>query len=61
MNLQVKDFGKVSLAMKSTCAKSDAKVITIPTSVTKITKEEYVKISMPANKTLATTSNVVAK
>jgi hypothetical protein len=61
MNLQVKDLGKVALAMKSTCAKSDAKTITIPTSVTKITKEEYVKISMPSNKTLQSTTNVVSK
>jgi uncharacterized protein YxeA len=61
MNLQVKDLGKVSLLMKSTCTKSEAKEITLPTSKIKLTLEEYTKLVTPTNKTLAATTNVVAK
>ena len=61
MNLQVKDFGKVSLGMKSTCTKSDVKAIDLPTSKIKLTAEEYAKLAMPTNTTVAATSNVVAK
>jgi hypothetical protein len=61
MNLQVKEFGKVSLVMKSTCTKSEAKEITLPTSIVKLTLEEYTKLVTPTNKTLAATTNVVAK
>ena len=45
MNLQVKDFGKISIAMKSTSTKSEVKAITLPTSKIKLTAEEFAKIS----------------
>ena len=61
MNLQVKDFGKVSFVMKSTCTKSEVKAITIPTSKVKITKEEYTKLFAPTNTSIPANSNVVAK
>jgi uncharacterized protein YxeA len=61
MNLQVKDFGKVSLVMKSTGTKSEAKAIDLPTSTIKLTAEEYAKLAIPTNTTVAATSNVVAK
>jgi len=61
MNLQVKDIGKMSLVMKSTCTKSKVKGITLPTSTIKLTMEELAKLSAPADTTLAATTNVVAK
>jgi hypothetical protein len=61
MNLQIKDLGKVSLEMKSTCTKSEVKSITLPTSKVKLTKEEYMKLAAPTNTTIASTTNVVAK
>jgi len=63
MNLQVKDLGKVSLVMKSTCTKSEVKEITLPTSKVKLTLEEYTNLLTPTNTTIATTAttNVVAK
>ena len=61
MNLQIKDAGKVSLEMKSTCVKSEVKEITLPTSEIKLTAEEYAKLATPTNKTVAATSNGVAK
>ena len=61
MNLQVKDFGKISFVMKSTSTKSEVKAITIPTSKIKLTVEEFAKISAPTNTTIAATTNVVAK
>lgn len=61
MNLQVKDFGKVSLVIKSTATKSEVKAITLPTSKIKLTAEEFAKISAPADTTISETTNVVAK
>ena len=61
MNLQAKDFGKMSLVMKSTCTKSEVKAIDLPTSKIKLTAEEYAKLATPTNATVAATSNVVAK
>jgi hypothetical protein len=61
MNLQIKDLGKVSLAMKSTCAKSEVKEITLPTSSIKLTLEEYTKLCAPTNTTIPATTNVVTK
>jgi hypothetical protein len=61
MNLQVKDFGKMSFVMKSTGTKSEVKEIAIPTSKIKLTAEEFAKLSAPTNATLPATTNVVAK
>jgi uncharacterized protein YxeA len=61
MNLQVKNFGKISLVVKATGTKSEVKAITLPTSKVKLTAEEFAKISAPTNTTLAATTNVVAK
>lgn len=63
MNLQVKDFGKISLVMKSKCDKSEVKAITLPTSKIKLTAEEFAKISAPTDTAIAASSatNVVAK
>jgi len=61
MNLQVKDLGKVSFVMKSTCTKSEAKEIVLPTSKVKLTLEEYAKLCAPTNAAIPATTNVVAK
>ena len=63
MNLQIKDFGKISLVMKSKCDKSEVKAITLPTSKIKLTAEEFAKISAPADTAIeaSATTNVVAK
>ena len=63
MNLQIKDFGKISLVMKSKCDKSEVKAITLPTSKIKLTAEEFAKISAPTDTAIAASSatNVVAK
>lgn len=63
MNLQIKDFGKISLVMKSKCDKSEVKAITLPTSKIKLTAEEFAKISAPADTAIEASSatNVVAK
>jgi len=61
MNLQVKDLGKVSFVMKSTCTKSEAKEIVMPTSKVKLTLEEYVKLCATDNTAIPATTNVVAK
>lgn len=58
MNLQIKDIGKISLVMKSTCAKSEVKAITLPTSKIKFTAEEFAKLSVPSETTI---TNVVTK
>ena len=61
MNLQAKDFGKISFIMKSTATKSEVRTFTLPASKIKLTAEEFAKISAPTNTTLAATTNVVAK
>ncbi|BCZ48672.1 hypothetical protein psyc5s11_47390 [Clostridium gelidum] len=61
INLQIKDFGKISIAVKATSTKSEVKAITLPTSKIKLTAEEFAKISAPTSTTIAATSNVVAK
>jgi len=63
INLQVKDFGKVSITMKSTSTKSEVKAIDIPSSKIKLTAEDFAKMSTPTNTTIETTTatNVVAK
>jgi len=61
INLQVKDFGKVSITMKSTSTKSEVKAIDIPSSKIKLTAEEFAKISAPTNTTIPATTNVIAK
>jgi len=61
MNLQIKDAGKVSLEMKSTCANSEVKAMTLPTSKVKLTVEEYTKLLAPTSAAIPATTNVVAK
>ena len=61
MNLQAKDFGKISFIMKSTATKSEVRTFTLPASKIKLTAEEFAKISAPTNTTIAATTNVVAK
>jgi len=61
MNLQIKDAGKVSLEMKSTCTKSEVKAMTLPTSKVKLTVEEYTKLLAPTSAAIPATTNVVAK
>lgn len=62
MNLKLKDIGTITLAMTSSDVKSDAKDITFPTNVLKVTQDDFNKILVPAN-TIATknAANVVAK
>jgi uncharacterized lipoprotein YehR (DUF1307 family) len=59
INLQVKDFGTVSLGMKSTGTKSEVREITLPTSKIKLTVEEYTKLLSPTNTTIPATKNVI--
>ena len=64
MNLQVKDFGNVSLVMKAISIKSEAMAITIPTSKIKLSSEEFLKLNTPDTQTtteIAASQNVVAK
>ena len=61
MNLKVKDFGEVSLEMKSTSIKSDVKAIITPTSTLKMTQEEFNTLLAPADTNIEATSNVIAK
>lgn len=63
INLQIKDFGKVSLLLNTKSTKSEAKSITLPTSKIKLTAEEFAKISAPTDTAIAASSatNVVAK
>ncbi len=61
VNLQVKDFGKISFVMKSTSTKSEVKAITLPTSKIKLTAEEFAKVSAPTNTTIEAKTGVVAK
>ncbi len=61
INLQIKDFGKMSIVMKATSTKSEVKAITLPTSKVKLTAEEFAKLVTPENTTIASTTNVVAK
>ena len=61
INLQIKDFGKISIAVKGTSTKSEVKAITLPTSKIKLTVEEFAKISAPTKTAIPTTTNVVAK
>lgn len=60
MNLQIKDFGKVSFVMKSTSAKSEVKAITLPASKIKLTAEEFTKLYLYAPSE-TTITNVVTK
>lgn len=57
MNLKVKDFGDVSLNMKSSAVKSEVKEIISPTSVLKVTQADLLKILTPSKET----SNTIAK
>lgn len=57
MNLQIKDFGNISLLMKTVSAKSEAKEITLPTSKIKLTAEDFAKISAPADEAIETTED----
>jgi hypothetical protein len=61
MNLQAKDFGKISFVMKSTATKSEVLTFILPSSRIKLTAEDFAKISAPTNTTIAATTNVVAK
>lgn len=62
MNLKIKDFGSISLNLKTTDAKSEVKEMTFPTSTLKVTQEEFNKMLAPAEKTTtATTTNVITK
>ncbi|AWK50885.1 hypothetical protein DIC82_07575 [Clostridium beijerinckii] len=61
MNLQVKDFGKISISVKGTNTKSEVKEVTLPASKIKLTAEEFAKISAPTNTTIPATTNVIAK
>lgn len=64
VNLQVKDFGTVSIVVKATSTKSEVKAVTFPTSKIKLSPEEFVKLTTPATQTttaIAATKNVVAK
>lgn len=64
VNLQIKDFGKVSMAVKATSTKSEVKAITFPTSKIKLSPEEYFKLAAPKTQTttaIAATKNIVAK
>jgi conserved hypothetical protein TIGR01655 len=61
INLQIKDFGNISIAMKETNTKSEVKEITLPTSKIKLTSEEFEKLFTPTNTTITSTTNVVAK
>lgn len=61
MNLQVKDFGKISIVTKSTSTKSKVESVHMPASRIKLTEDEFDKISAPTNTTIETTTNVVAK
>lgn len=60
MNLQIKDFGNVSIAMKSVSIKSEVMAITLPTSKIKLSAEELTEL-MDSPTTIEVTNNVVAK
>ena len=62
MNLKIKDSGSILLTMKTTDTKSEVKEITFPTSTLKVTQEEFNKMLVPTDTTVAsTTTNVIAK
>lgn len=61
INLQVKDFGKFAIDMKTTSTKSEVKDMAFPTSTIKLTMEELAKLITPTSTTIAATTNVVAK
>lgn len=60
MNLKIKDFGNISLTMKSTATKTDVKSISFPTSTIKLTGEEFAKLENPTSSIIeATTANTL--
>lgn len=64
VNLQIKDFGKYGIDMKTTSTKSNLKEMTFPTSTIKLTLEEFTKLIMPTAQTtteIEASTNVVAK
>lgn len=61
INLQIKDFGTVSIEVKATSTKSEVKAITLPTSKIKLSAEEFVKLTTPTTTDIAATTNVVTK
>lgn len=64
VNLQIKDFGKYGIDMKTTSTKSDLKEMTFPTSTIKFTLEEFTKLITPTAQTtteIEASTNVVAK
>lgn len=64
INLQIKDFGKYGIDMKTTSTKSELKDLTFPTSTIKFTPEELTKLITPTAQTnteIEASTNVVAK
>lgn len=64
VDLQIKDFGKYGIDMKTTSTKSNLKEMTFPTSTIKFTLEEFTKLIMPTAQTtteIEASTNVVAK
>jgi uncharacterized protein YxeA len=57
MNLQIKNFGTISLVIKASSAKSEAKAIDFPTSTLKLTQDEYMKMLTSGT----TTTKTIAK
>lgn len=51
LNLQVKDFGKMSVELNSTSTKSEEKAIDMPTNKVKLTQEEFHKLLETENTT----------
>lgn len=58
INLQIKDWGKVSIQLTGTSTKSAAKEITMPTNTVKLTQEELNKLLTP--ETVTTSTNTAA-
>jgi hypothetical protein len=61
MNLQVKDFGKISIVTKAINTSSKVEEVHMPASRIKLTSEEYLKLSAPQITTIPATTTVVAK
>lgn len=59
LNIVVKDVAKVSVNVDSNMVKSEAKNITLPTSVAKFTAEEFNKLLTPEQQTVVNNANLV--
>lgn len=56
MAIQLKDIGKIDITVNGKSTKTDAKEITIPTSVVKLTEEQYIQLMDESDSTTQTIS-----